>query len=183
MEDQPKSYTIYQNPEIDILFGHVNYVIPSKKEDFKPIEVAAVFEDGTEEILRDFYQKKPSSKSVREFEEYIRKLITDTPYIEKKILKPSLVEVIVCLTLKKEKYFDIDVDNVAKTVLDSLTGYLFEDDSQVKRVVCEKNIHPLNMEGFFIAVTKLSETRRGAVGDLYLFSETDPKSKSPMPKS
>ena len=179
MTDQiSKTLTIYQNPAIDILFGHINYMIPSKREDFKPIEVAAVFDDGSGQILRDFYQKKPSSKSVREFEDYIRNLIVNSEYQKKKVNKPGLVEVAICISLKKERYFDIDVDNIAKTVLDSITGFLFEDDSQVKRVICDKDIHPLNMDGFFIAVTELTPTRKGLLGDYFLYSETDPKNNA-----
>jgi len=175
MPNNIKGKTFYQNPAIDILFGNMNYKIPSKREDFKPVEVAAVFVDGAEQLLKDFYQKKPSSKSVQEFEYYIRNLITDSAYEEKKLKKPGLVEVAISITLKKERYFDVDVDNIAKTVLDSIKGYLFDDDSQVKRVICDKNIHALNIDGFFISVTELTATRKGLMGDYFLFSETKPK--------
>jgi Holliday junction resolvase RusA-like endonuclease len=170
--NENKNVAIFiQNPAIDILFGSVGATIPSKRQDFKPIEVTAVHDDGTEEILKNFYVRKPSSQSVYEFEQLIHDQITSSSLHEKKIMKPSLVEVVIAITLTKGKYFEIDVDNIAKTVLDSLKGYLFEDDSQVKRLICDKDIHPLNKDGFFIAVTELKEGRPGLIGNFHLFSE------------
>ncbi|MEG4904448.1 RusA family crossover junction endodeoxyribonuclease [Microcoleus sp. F10-A1] len=171
MDTSAKFKTYVQHPEIDILFGHVGATIPSKRQDFKPIQMTAVYEDGTEEILHNFYVRKPSTKSVQEFEQLIRDQITSSSLQEKKIMKPSLVEVTIAISLTREKYFDIDVDNISKTVLDAIKGYLIEDDSQVKRLICDKDIHPLNKDGFFIALTELTPKRRGLMGDFYLFSE------------
>jgi len=171
MDTDKNSRTFIQHPEIDILFGYVGATIPSKRQDFKPVQMMAVYEDGREEILHNFYVRKPSTKSVQEFEQLIRDEITSSSLHEKKIMKPSLVEVTIVIYLTKERYFDIDVDNISKTVLDAIKGYLIEDDSQVKRLICEKNIHPLNKDGFFIALTELTSQRRGLMGDFYLFSE------------
>jgi Holliday junction resolvase RusA-like endonuclease len=171
MEKDKNFRTFVQNPEIDILFGYVGSTIPSKRQDFKPIQMMAVFEDGREEILHNYYVRKPSTKSVQEFEQLIREEITSLLLHEKKIMKPSLVEVTISISLPKERYFDIDVDNISKTVLDAIKGYLIEDDNQVKRLICDKNIHPLNINGFFIALTKLTSDRCGLMGDFYLFSE------------
>lgn len=172
MQETDKNFKAFiQHPEIDILFGYVNVTIPSKRQDFKPVEMMAIYEDGREEILHNFYVRKPSTKSVQEFEQLIRDEITNSSLNEKKIMKPSLVEVTISISLTKEKYFDIDVDNISKTVLDAIKGYLIEDDSQVKRLICDKDIHPLNKDGFFIALTELTNERRGLMGDFYLFSE------------
>lgn len=170
MNDTNNLVTFRQNPEIDILFGYMGVTPPSKKQDFKPVKVSKIDEDGKEEVLKNFYVKKPSSQSVREFEALIRSEI-GPDYQEKMIQKPDLVEVTISINLTKKRYYDIDVDNIAKTVLDSITGYLIEDDSQVKRVICQKDIHPLNMTGFFVSLTKLTEERKGLMGDYFLFSE------------
>lgn len=170
MSDSDKFVTFKQNPEIDILFGYMGVTPPSKKQDFKPVKIAKINDDGKEEVLNNFYVKKPSSQSVRDFEALIRSEI-EPDFEEKMIRKPDLVEVTISINLTKKRYFDIDVDNIAKTVLDSITGYLIEDDSQVKRVICQKDIHPLNMIGFFVSVTKLTEERKGLMGDYFLFSE------------
>ncbi len=167
---KPKVVTFIQNPEIDILFGNIGNTIPSKKEDFKPVKIINIDDQGKEQILENFYVKKPSSKSVKEFEILIREQILNSSFEVKKILKPSLVEVTIAVEIPKEKLFDIDVDNIAKTVLDSLIGYLYEDDCQVANLICKKDVHPLNKPGFFIAVTELKQGRKGLLGDLYLFS-------------
>ena len=80
------------------------------------------------------------------------------------------MDVVISLTLKKERIFDVDVDNVSKTVLDAIKGYLIEDDSQVATLICSKVVHPLNIPGYFIAVTELTKERKGILGDYYLFS-------------
>lgn len=171
MDKERNFRTFVKHPEIDILFGYVGATIPSKRQDFKPVQMVAVNEDGREEILHNFYVRKPGTKSVQEFEQLIRDKITSSSLHEKKIMKPSLVEVTIAITLTKERYFDIDVDNISKTVLDAIKGYLIEDDNQVKRLICDKDIHPLNKNGFFIALTELTKERRGLMGDFYLFSE------------
>ncbi len=166
-----KNYVEFiQHPEIDILFGSMNQTIPSKKEDFKPVKVRHVTEDGIEKILNDFYLKKPSSKSVKEFENLIRDNILSTNLISKKIAMPSLVEVVITISLTKSNFFNIDLDNIAKTVLDSLKGLLFDDDSQVVNLIVKKDIHPNNTPGYFIAMTEIKDERKGLIGDLYLFS-------------
>jgi Holliday junction resolvase RusA-like endonuclease len=171
MSDNKKTKTFIQNPKIDILFGYVGATIPSKREDFKPVQMIAVNDDGTEEVLNNFYVKKPSTQSVLQFEKLIRDQILSSSLQEKKVLKPALVEVVIAISITRNRYFDIDVDNIAKTVLDSIKGYLIEDDSQVKRLICEKTIHPLNKDGFFIAMTELNGDRKGILGNLFLFSE------------
>jgi Holliday junction resolvase RusA-like endonuclease len=165
--------TFYQNPEIDILFGNLDQMIPSKKVDFKPIKAIGLDSDGNQQILDNFYVKKPSSQSVLNFEKLVRKQIIDNELNKNKILKPSVAEVIISISLTKKNFFTIDVDNIAKTVLDSLKGYLFEDDSQVSKLICLKEIAPLNIQGFWIAVTELKDNRQGVLKDLYLYSSID----------
>jgi Holliday junction resolvase RusA-like endonuclease len=170
--DNKKDYVGFrQNPEIDILFFYFDMTIPSKREDFKPIEVTAVDSDGQEQILNDFYIKKPSSKSVADFERLIKEEFTKSYPNHQMILKPATVEVTIAISIKKKKFFDVDVDNISKTVLDSIKGTIFEDDGQVTNLICQKTIHPLNLDGFFIAVTELKKDRKGILGDLYLYGE------------
>lgn len=161
-----KPVVFYQNPAIDVLFGFMDEVIPSKKEDFKPVEVIGVFEDGSQKVLNDMYQKKPSSQSVANFEALIRHKLKDFGI---KFLRPAVLEVFVGLTVPKEKIFDFDLDNIAKTVLDSLKGLLYEDDSQVIQLICKKDVHPMNTPGFWVAVTELKEGRVGLLGDVILY--------------
>ena len=172
--ENPKSVTFHQNPEIDILFGSMNVSVPSKRVDFKPIDARYTDEDGNEQILKDFYVRKPNSQSVRNFENLIRSMLENSPIMGKRIPKPGVVEVMISLTLLKSEFDKVDVDNVAKTVLDSIKGYLFDDDSQVVRLVCEKSLHDLNVRSFLIAVTEIKPGRPGLFSGHWLYSLKDP---------
>jgi len=165
------SITFYKNPKIDILFGFLDITIPSKKEDFKPIQAFQVDDFGKKTIIDNFYTKKPSSQSVRDFENLVREELKKS-FNDYKILKPHLAEVVITVSLTPRKFFDIDLDNIAKTVLDSLKGHLFEDDSQVINLICRKDIHPLHKQGFFIAVTEFKD-ERGLLPYIDLFSDID----------
>ena len=63
MENDKKKYvTFRQNPNIDFLFGYFDGMqVPTKQDAFKPIDVVAIDENGTETVLKDFYQRKPES--------------------------------------------------------------------------------------------------------------------------
>ncbi len=173
-EEDNKVYTFYQNPNVDILFGSMYSSIPSKKQDFKPIDVRLTDENGREQILREFYQKKPSSKSVKDFESLIHRMLDNSYYMERRVSKPGKVEVVIHLNLIKSAFDKVDVDNVAKTVLDSIKGYLIDDDSQVVRLICEKTIHPMNIPSFLIAITKLTPERSGLFGGNWLYTLDKP---------
>lgn len=166
--------TFYQNPAIDILFGNIHSVVPSKRQDFKPVDARFIDENGDEQILRNLYERKPSTKSVRDFEEMMRKILDKPYYKEKRIAKPATVEVVISISLTKSEFEKVDVDNVAKTILDSIKGYIFEDDSQVARLVCDKFIHPLSKPSFLIAVTELKPGRNGLHGGAWMYSLKKP---------
>lgn len=163
--------TFIKNPKIDKLFGMRDVSIPSKRVDFKRVDAYITDEQGNEEVFNNFYIRKPSSQAVKDFEQLIRNQIKDAKYDEGKIGHPALVEVIICVTVLKKKYFDIDVDNISKTVLDCIKGLLFDDDSQVANLICMKQIHPLNVNSFFIGVTELNDSNTGLLSDVYLFRE------------
>jgi len=84
------------------------------------------------------YTPKPTT----DFESYIRKcaqMMFDEPYLK-------AVEVRVIFNFKKAKTCKLvkctkrpDLDNLLKGVLDALNGVAFKDDSQVTRIVSEKN--------------------------------------------
>lgn len=74
---------------------------------------------------------------------------------------PSDVQVYLSISVNKKRYHEVDVDNLAKTVLDCLKGIAFEDDCQVSSLIVEKHIHKLNVNGLLIAITKITEERKG----------------------
>jgi len=160
-----------QNPELDILFGLVDEIVPTKKEDFKPMLVTTLDENGVEYIFTKLYEKRPTTQSVLNFEQKIRAILSDSYYNERMIKRPKDIEVVLSISINKKRFYDVDVDNLAKTVLDSLVGSIIEDDSQVVNLVCSKHIHPKNTNGILIGITELTEERKGVLGSLNLFHE------------
>ncbi len=164
--------TFYQNPRIDFLFGTFGgEPIPTKQDKFKPVEVYGVDEDGNHQPLDDFYVKKPGKDSILRFQEYIKGLAKDVISEDKIIKKPNEVEVILSISITQSRFKEVDIDNLAKFVLDCLNGVAFEDDSQVSSLLCNKHVHPMKENGIFIAITKLSGSNRGFFQDIKLFGE------------
>ncbi len=51
----------------------------------------------------------------------------------------------------------VDIDNFIKLLFDIFKGYVYKDDSQILYVLCDMNIHPSNMIGFFAGVRELRD--------------------------
>ncbi len=168
-ENVLKTYQI--NPLIDHLFGFFgNTEIKTKQDKFKPVEVNFLNEDGTEEILEEFYVRNPSSKAFQAFEGKIRAVALEVFSKHEIICKPQEIEIFLAISMKLRRFKEVDVDNLAKSVLDCLNGIVYEDDSQVSNLIVKKSIHPLKIDSILIGVTRLTEERQGLIGDLYLFS-------------
>lgn len=166
-----ESVTFYQNPKIDFLFGLFGAVTPTKQDKFKPVEVHGVDENGETQILNDFYRKKPGNDSLIKFQKLIQQVAKDAISQERIIRKPNKVEVILSISVTEKRYYEVDVDNLAKAVLDCLNEIAFEDDSQGATLICNKHIHPTKENGILVAITKLSETNQGFFNDIKLFSK------------
>jgi Holliday junction resolvase RusA-like endonuclease len=162
--------TFYQNPKIDTLFGFFGGdPIPTKQDKFKPITISQVNEDGTEEILKNFYVKKPDAAAISEFNHYIQNIAKKQFTSNQKILRPNDVEVILSIAVTESRYKTVDIDNLAKSVLDSLNNIAYEDDSQVASLICRKYVYQLN--GLFIGISKLTSSNRGLSETIKLHSE------------
>lgn len=164
MEEEKKnnSVTFRQNPNIDFLFGYFDGMeVPTKQDAYKPIDVVQVDENGTETILTEFYQRKPEKSSVQNFKKFIKELTADRFKESDRIKMPDKVQVSLSFSLKEKRFFEVDVDNLAKTVLDSLNGIAFDDDRQVTSLIVDKHIHKMKVNGIMIAITKITEKRKG----------------------
>ena len=165
--------TFYQNPNIDFLFGYIaGAPVPTKQDKFKPISVLQKNEDGTEEVLENFYIRKPNDNALLEFTNYIQDMAKGQFLDGKKILKPNEIEVILSISATEKRYRTVDVDNLAKAVLDALNGIAYEDDSQVASLICDKFIHPLKVNSILIGITILSAENPGFRNRIKLYSST-----------
>lgn len=157
-----ESVTFRQNPKIDFLFGYFgNLIVPTKQDGFKPIDLIETNENGEETVLKNFYLKNPETSSVIKFREYIQGIAKEKISKNNRINKPYNVQVHLSISITEKRYYEVDVDNLAKTVLDSLNKIAFEDDSQVSSLIVEKHIHPMKVNGILIAITKLTPERKG----------------------
>jgi len=159
---EEKFVTFRQNPNIDFLFGYFgDMAVPTKQGGYKPIDMIETNEDGTETILKDFYIKKPETNAIAKFKDYIQG-VARKRFNESNIIKmPSDVQVHMSISVNKKRYHEVDVDNLAKTVLDCIKGIAFEDDCQVSSLNVEKHVHPMNVNGILIAITKITDERKG----------------------
>ena len=167
-----ESKTYYQNPKVDYLFGYLGgKPIPSHQDKYKPIELIGVTEDGEEEILDNVYIKNPAKNAVSEFQEKIRQDAEKIFGENGRIDTPTEIEVILSISVTERRFKEVDVDNLAKTVLDGLKGAAFEDDSQVASLIVSKHVHPMKINGIFIGITELNANNQGFNGDIKLMSD------------
>lgn len=161
-----------QNPKLDYLFGIIGgEPIPPKHDQFKPIAGYSIDENGDEKILTNLYEKKPGKNAVIEFETKL-KTIASGYFDENNIIKkPDKVEVILSINIQKDRYYNVDIDNLSKSVLDGLKGIAFEDDSLVASLIVKKNIHPLNINGIFIGITKIRPDNLGFGEGIKLYTD------------
>lgn len=164
--------TFVQNPKLDYLFGYFgNEEIRTKQDKFKPIEVLKINSDGTEEILKNFYVKSPGSEVQQSFETQIKELARKSFPESEPIKKPQEFEIFLTITMKEKRFKEVDVDNLAKSILDSLNGIVYEDDSQVSSLIVKKSVHDMKVDSIMIGIIKLNVENRGFVGDISLFKE------------
>jgi Holliday junction resolvase RusA-like endonuclease len=160
-----------QNPRLDYLFGYYGeQEIRTKQDKFKPINAVEVQPDGTEHILKNFYVKEPSKESHKAFEQRIKEIASDS-FTEDVIKKPNEVEVFLGITMKERRFKEVDVDNLAKSILDCLNGIVYEDDAQVSSLIVNKYVHQMKIDSILIGITKLSKSNHGFIGDISLFKE------------
>ena len=160
----------YQNPKIDYLFGYFGDLeVPTKQGGFKPIEMIETKQDGTEEIINNFYVRKPDTQSINKFKEFIETITKKHFNEHNRINKPFDVEVILSISMPEKRYKIVDVDNLAKAVLDSIKTIAFEDDSQISCLIVKKFIDVSMKHGILIGVTKLDDHKKGIGKEIKLF--------------
>ena len=168
------NFTFYINPKIDFFIpAYLGEIpVPTKQDSFKGVDMIETKETGEEEILKIFYIKNPESNLIITFNQHIQEVAKKLFSESNMIKKPHEVEVILSISVTEKRYKTVDVDNLAKAVLDSLNGIAFEDDSQVSSLIVKKHIHPMKTNGILIGITKLTEERNGLLGNLKLIQNT-----------
>ncbi|RZL41225.1 MAG: RusA family crossover junction endodeoxyribonuclease [Pedobacter sp.] len=161
-----ESNTYYQNPKVDYLFGYVgDLIVPTRQGDYRPIPNEK--NENGEDILNNYYVKKPATASQNDFRNYIQGLSKEI-FKNIRIDKPQEIEVLISVSMLEKRYRSVDVDNIAKAVLDSMKEIVFEDDSQIANLIIKKFIYSEN--SILIGITRLTEENKGFCNNLSLFS-------------
>ncbi len=150
-----KKVAVKRNPNLDWAIGLLGgQPVPTKQDKFKPLKgyEGVMEENGEETILKDLYVKNPSAHLIKEFEIRLKEFIKENLRPEHPYKSPTKVEVILGFDIPEKRFYDVDVDNLSKYVLDCMNGLVFEDDSQVIKLLAMKEIHPWNTNGLMIGV-------------------------------
>lgn len=161
---KPSKGRFEKHPEIDFFSGRIGgYEILTKQDKFKPLKNKEYYEKINGEYIKidtsNLYQKKEINQSHKEFENELRTMFLGQVKGAKEypIKKPQKVEVIISVDMNKNRLEKVDIDNLTKSILDSMNGIIFEDDSQVINILAQKNIHPLQpINGFMLGVRKVN---------------------------
>lgn len=161
-----RNKTYYQNPQIDhlVIFPDLD-IVPTKQDKYK-ISTNSELPSG-----KVYYELNSDTQSVMYLDEVIRGHFTTINFDI--IPKNIPVEIVLSIgTDTQKRYNNVDVDNLAKAILDCLNGCVLEDDSQVQRLVCTKFVDStLKWHSIALAITKLTDDRRGILKNINLFSD------------
>lgn len=113
--------------------------------------------DGSVEIP----ELKPNTKSVRELERWMRD--KHLPFFSEFYNWPLKGRLLCFIDIEvpQKDYSRKDVDNMAKSLLDSMNKIVFEDDRQIDLLIVKKSIAlkvkkvPIPLSGFLLAIKKL----------------------------
>lgn len=169
-----KYVKVVYNKEFDVVGGYIGGFddIPTKQDKFKPIqdaEITAKKADGSEEQLTDVYVMNHKVKqSIKDFEEKFLDIINGIKTDEHPYKKDIPLEVIINVKMSAKRYNSVDVDNIAKCVLDVMKGELFEDDSQLQSLFIYKEIPPaIHLEPHLQQNTGSKEIPEGMAGIIF----------------
>ncbi len=157
-----KRYVVVEkNPIFDWCIGQLagQDSIPTKQDKYKPLVGyrGVLKTEGREDIvLNELYVRNPDKEAVQRFEKNLRAFISENIDGSFPLKRPINVEVVLAVSVEKKRFYEVDVDNLAKTVLDCLKGLVIEDDSQIVNLLVQKAIHPYNIPGIMIGLRKIN---------------------------
>ncbi len=136
-------------------------IVPTKQDKFKPVtgyELVMEEEDGKVSKVTDeeLYLKKKGPDSTKDFGEELKQLIRGSMSSEHPYASDIPVEVLISVDMNAKRFNEVDVDNLAKYILDCMTGLVFIDDAQVVNLYVNKDVNAfIPLHGFFIGVRQL----------------------------
>jgi Holliday junction resolvase RusA-like endonuclease len=135
------------NPDFDFICGYLGGFddIPTKQDKFKPLTYRKLYyknDEGSEvELEGDFYLSNNKAKeNSKKFEEKFVSSINNMLTNEHPYKLPLQLEAIIDIKMTEKRLKEVDVDNLAKSVLDYMKARVFEDDSQIKSLFVTKDV-------------------------------------------
>ena len=152
--------TFIANPYFDELILFAGTEVFTYQEHLKPIECIQC----NRQNLYEMRNKGKGNKS--EYIERIKEIMNgeknpDWPFKERLLVQFGISTI-------KSKLDTIDIDNMAKTILDIFKGLIYENDSQVIALAGDKNF-TLGRKAFFVAIKRLGPNERPVFQE-YLYS-------------
>jgi hypothetical protein len=134
-----RNVVFVQNPKLDYLFGYFgDQEIRTKQDKFKPVEAVKINDDGTEDVLKNFYVKSPGSETQQNLEAQIKELAKESFLGFEPIKRPQELEVFQGITMIEKRFKEVNACILAKSILDSIIGIEYEDDAQVSSLIVHK---------------------------------------------
>lgn len=154
---------IKKHPDLDFFFGLLRIdQVPTKQDKYKSIGEYKIVREGVDgqEEVHEVFIKAENKKSIQTFEEMLREELKNNKTPNLPFKKEEIVEVIIAITMTQRRFKEVDVDNLAKSVLDIMKGEVFVDDSQVANLLIKKTVHPKQpWNSIMIGVRKIKENK------------------------
>jgi Holliday junction resolvase RusA-like endonuclease len=153
----PKGF--FANPYFDELFIFTGNTVLTSQDRYRPISC-------TQCNRKELYEKKDKDNKADYIKNIQAKLLKNPnpawPYKGKLHIQFSVSD-------QLSRLNKIDVDNLAKTILDSLQGVVFENDAQISALVASKD-YTNGFIAHLVAIKELEENESYQLQQ-YLFSE------------
>jgi Holliday junction resolvase RusA-like endonuclease len=170
----PSNAIIIKKEGLDVFFGMFNcQQIPTKQDRFEAVN-GAIYKIVNGEYVKieneKLYLKKDSNNSLSEFTKLFQENLESIKEEELPYKKDIMVEVIISVYTTEKRFKTVDVDNLAKAILDCLKGIIFEEDSQLVNLLVKKYVHQKKpKDGLFIGVRKIKDHSESWFKDIKLF--------------
>ena len=132
---------VIQNPDFDELFFFFDIEVKAHKEEFR--------ENGEGNFI------KKGNPNTAKFVSIVKEKLLS----KKKRRWPYKENLVVCIGISGAKniYGSKDVDNMAKSILDSFKEIVFEDDKQIHALIVSKHFIPDDRKGFCVGIRLIKD--------------------------
>ena len=151
------------HPDLDYGFFEMGGAeTPTKQDKFKALKDHEVIleEDGKQTNLSDqfeLYIKKKGSDGSEAFQKELKKSIGENLTKDCPFPLAQKVEVYISVSMDEKRIANVDIDNLAKFILDCMKGLVFEDDVQVQSLLVTKDVNPfMPINSIMIGVRKIN---------------------------